>query len=585
MTRTHHLAARRQFALLGTYLCPQWRKALLLTVLLFANIGLQLANPLILRRFIDAAIARQALDTLVGGGVLFLVVALLAQGVAVAEAYVAEDLGWTATNALRADLTRHLLGLDMRFHTTHTPGELIERVDGDVTALANFFSRFVLLVAGNIVLLGGVLVMFWREDARVGLAMTAFAVVALTVLARARRLGVAAATADREAHAALFGFLEERLAGLHDIRANGAIAFTMRRLYEKMCTVYDAGCSAIHMQAVLVSISLSLWTLGYLLAMALGAGLFGAGLISLGTVYLVLAYTDLLRRPLDQITNQIQDLQKAGASTLRILELYALLPAILDGPSADVPLGPLAVAFEGVTFGYQPDRPVLADIDFALAPGRVLGVVGRTGSGKSTLGRLLVRLYDPQAGSIRLGGADTRAWRLADLRRRVGVVTQEVQLFRASVRDNLTLFDATISDARILTVIHELGLADWYRRLPTGLDSELEAGGGGLSAGQAQLLAFTRVFLCDPGLVILDEASSRLDPATERLIEEAVARLLRGRTAIIIAHRLGTLARADEILVLDRGRVVEHGARAERARDPGSHFYHLLRTGLEEVRT
>jgi ABC-type multidrug transport system fused ATPase/permease subunit len=219
----------------------------------------------------------------------------------------------------------------------------------------------------------------------------------------------------------------------------------------------------------------------------------------------------------------------------------------------------------------------------------VLGLLGRTGSGKTTLTRLLVRLYDPTTGTICVGplraGAqlDVRDVPLASLRRRIGVVTQDVQLFRASVRDNLTFFDTTIPDDRILTVIDELGLGPWYRALPAGLDTELEGAAAGLSAGQAQLLAFTRVFLKDPGVVILDEASSRLDPATEQLIEQAVDRLLVGRTGLIIAHRLGTVHRADHILILDEGQIGEYGAYRDLVGDPGSRFSRLLQTGLEEV--
>ncbi len=163
------------------------------------------------------------------------------------------------------------------------------------------------------------------------------------------------------------------------------------------------------------------------------------------------------------------------------------------------------------------------------------------------------------------------------------MVTQDVQLFRASVRDNLTFFDATVPDERIWEALHRLGLAEWAERLPSGLDTMLEAGGGGLSAGEAQLLAFTRIFLEDPGLVILDEASSRLDPGTERLIERAVDTLLAGRTGIVIAHRLATVTRADDILIMEDGRVVEYGPRARLAADPDSRFSRLLQVGLEEV--
>jgi ABC-type multidrug transport system fused ATPase/permease subunit len=232
---------------------------------------------------------------------------------------------------------------------------------------------------------------------------------------------------------------------------------------------------------------------------------------------------------------------------------------------------------------------VLHDVSFALAPGRVLGVLGRTGSGKTTLTRLLFRLYDVDAGVITLDGVDLRAVGLGELRRHVGLVTQDVQLFAATVRDNLTLFGnydpdrPPVEDGHILAALETLGLGDWLRGLPDGLDTLLESGGKGLSAGEGQLLALARVFLRDPRLVVLDEASSRLDPGTERRLEQAIDRLLAGRTGILIAHRLRTVQRADDILILENGRVIEHGPRAALAADPATRFYRLLQTGLEEV--
>jgi ATP-binding cassette subfamily B protein len=216
-------------------------------------------------------------------------------------------------------------------------------------------------------------------------------------------------------------------------------------------------------------------------------------------------------------------------------------------------------------------------------------LLGRTGSGKTTIARLLLRLYDPQSGVLRIGSTDGRSSDVRqiaaeDLHRRIGMVTQEVQLFRATVRDNLTLFDPSIPDQRILEALERLGLSAWLARLPhapsgTVLDVELAPGGTDLSAGEGQLLAFARVFLRDPGLVILDEASSRLDPGTERLLERAVDGLLAERTAILIAHRLSTLERADDIAILEDGRIVEHGARATLAADPHSRFRALLDGG------
>ena len=192
-------------------------------------------------------------------------------------------------------------------------------------------------------------------------------------------------------------------------------------------------------------------------------------------------------------------------------------------------------------------------------------------------------MYDPTVGTVRLGGVDLRGVPNADLRARVAIVTQDIQLFSATVRDNLTFFDATIPDAQVMAALDELGMGDWVRALPNGLDTLLASGGTGLSAGQAQLLAFARAFLRDPGLIILDEASSRLDPATERQLEQALGRLLHRRTAIIIAHRLGTLERVDHIMILEDGRVRERGLRAKLVRDPDSRFAQLLRVGMEEA--
>jgi ABC-type multidrug transport system fused ATPase/permease subunit len=209
--------------------------------------------------------------------------------------------------------------------------------------------------------------------------------------------------------------------------------------------------------------------------------------------------------------------------------------------------------------------------------------VGRTGSGKTTLTRLLLRFYDPQVGVVRLGGVDLRTVRLDALRTRIGLITQEVHLFHASVRDNLTLFDDSILDERICAALDTLGLTRWLQELPCGLDTLLGPEGSGLSAGEAQVLVCARILLHDPDLVILDEASSRLDPATDRMVQTAIRRLLEGRTGIIIAHRLATLAYADDILVLEDGQVREHGTRLALAADPTSRFAGLLRVENSEV--
>jgi ABC-type multidrug transport system fused ATPase/permease subunit len=573
----------RSWWLLSTYLGPhRWRIALLVLILA-ATIATQVATPLVASRFIDRAVAGDPMRTLVFLAVLTMILALVAQGVAIAETYVAESIAWASTNALRADLAEHLLRLDGTFHTAHTPGELIERVDGDVSTLARFFSRFVVYVLGNGALMLGVVGLLLVMDWRVGLGLGAFVLVALLVMLKIRAMATPYSAADRQASADFYGFLGEYLTGLEDVRSSGAGAFVLRRCAELM-----RGWLAITKQAQMrgygmVASSQALFGLGMAFALALSAMLYRDGTLTIGSVYLIFRYTDMLRQPTEQIRNEIQDLQQADASMGRIERLFAERPRLVDGPGTSLPPGPLGVELDRVSFGYDDDAAVLREVSIAIEPGRVLGVVGRTGSGKTSLTRLLPRFYDPQAGVVRLGGVDLRDVTVAAVRSRIGLVTQEVHLFNASVRDNLTIFDDRVPDERITAVLEKLELGSWLRELPDGLATRIGSGGAGLSAGQAQVLACARVMLLDPDVVILDEASSRLDPATERLVHDALGQLLEGRTGVIVAHRLATIAFADDILVLEDGRVREHGPRVALAADPDSHFASLLRVAAAEV--
>jgi len=576
-------ALNRYWRLLNHYLRLQRLRMGLLAVILCSAICVQVATPLVTSYFIDQATSGAALRALIILALLTMGLALVGQGLAIAETYVAENVSWAATNELRADLVAHLLRLDATFHTAHTPGELIERVDGDVATLARFFSRFVVSVLGNGLLLLGVLGLLYHVDWRVGLAMSAFVVLAFIVILRIHAVATPAWAADRQASATFFGFLGEYLAGLEDIRSSGAGAFVLRRCAEVMRSWLTVTCKAQMWGYSMGSISHGLLVLGTVVAFALSAMLFKAGTLTIGTVYLIFQCTEMLSQPIQQIRNEMQDLLQADASIARIATLLGTVPRVFDGPGVALPPGPLAVDLDGVSFGYAEDTSILRDISVSIAPGRVLGVVGRTGSGKTTLTGLLLRCYDPVAGIVRLGGVDLRAVRLAAVRARVGLVSQEVHLFHASVRDNLTLFDDGVSDERISAVLDTLGLDSWLRELPRGLDTPLLGVGAGLSAGQAQVLACARILLRDPDLVILDEPSSRLDPATDRLVHTALGRLIAGRTGIIVAHRLATLAYADDILILEDGQVREYGPRLALAADPTSRFAELLRAETLEV--
>ncbi|MBE2201230.1 MAG: ABC transporter ATP-binding protein [Anaerolinea sp.] len=600
--------------MLARYLRPSWPRVTLLFVLLLGGIGLQLLAPQLIRRFLDLAQAGEMGRGLVNTAVFYFLIVLGQKTLSLASVAVGEDVGWAATNGLRADLAGHVLRLDMGFHKLRTPGELIERIDGDVGLLAGYFSQLVVQVLGNGLLVIGILALQFREDWRFGLIGLVYGVITLFFLRAIQPVNVGLWRQIRQGFAEIFGFLEERFQGTEDIRANGGEGYVLATLYPMM-----AGVNAVRMkEAVFGGFTFSAGYMLYVLAWAATLGLAGMaflrGELTIGTVYLVAFYVGLLESPLKYIRRQIGNMQRAMASIGRVNEFFQLQPTVQERETAVLPSTAPVVQFAGVHFAYKDRNPltvnrepitddgsratddgsratdyVLHDVSFTLPAGRILGILGRTGSGKTTLTRLLFRLYDVDRGAITLHGVDLRDIPLANLRQRVGMVTQDVQLFAASVRDNLTLFrryDANkppISDAQIMAALAELGLDEWVNNLPNGLDTELGSGGQGLSAGEAQLVALARVFLRDPKLVILDEASSRLDPVTEQRLERAVDRLLHGRTGIIIAHRLGTVQRADDILIMENGRVREHGLRAELVANPHSRFAHLLRAGLEEA--
>ncbi|WP_208920421.1 ABC transporter ATP-binding protein [Paenibacillus uliginis] len=572
--------------MLVRYVLPQRKLLTGLTVLLFLSIGLQLVNPQIIRYFIDTAQGEGSLTPLYYAAGLFIAFSVLQQGISVAAAYFSENLGWKTTNKLRSELVEHCLSLDMSFHKTQTSGSLIERVDGDVNALANFFSSFIIHLFGNLMLMIGILVLLFRENVWIGLVMTVFVIGSVYVIQYIRRFAIPVWKQWRQLNADFYGFIGEHLEGTEDIRANGAAGYVMNRFYEMSRRMLPVRVRAFLGFFMMWSTTILVFALGNAAAFIVCAILWknGQSGLTIGSVYLVFYYTELLAKPIEKIRTQLEDLQKADASLLRVRDLLAIQPIIKDGPGAPLPDGPLSVKFRGLTFSYEEDgQTTLDDLNLSLEPGQTLGLLGRTGSGKTTIARLLLRFYDPQWGSIELAGTDIRSCKLHELRRKVAMVTQNIEILEGSVRDNLTLFDNGIPDKQIVEVLNQLGLGDWYNALPEGLDTGLASGGGSLSAGEAQLLAFARVFLTEPGLVILDEASSRLDPLTESRIEEAITRLLREKTCIIIAHRLATVQRADRILILENGRTVESGDREKLAADPESRFSRMLAVGMEEV--
>ncbi len=575
---------KRSSSLLAVYLKPLWRSALLLAILLLSSIGLQLLNPQILRYFIDTTIAGGSLLSLAFAGLCFVGIALINQGISVAVAYLSTKIAWSATNRLRSDIVVHCLSLDMSFHKNHTPGEMIERIDGDVDNLSNFFSQFALSISVNVLLLLGVLVLFFFISWIVGVAMVVFSLLVLLILMYMRRRVAALWKMDRQMSATFYGFLEERLSGTEDIRSLGAINYIMYRFYLLMRKWFVIRKKAVINGNVMFIFTLFMFICGSALVLSLGVYLWSMKMITIGTIYVMFSYTDIISLPLQQIQAQLQDLQQAEASIRRVEELLTTSSRLPEDGVMTLPQGvPLLVAFRNVTFGYAPDQVVIHNLSFCIQPGKVLGILGRTGSGKTTLAHLLFRLYAPWSGEICINDINLKKIQQQSLYQCLGIVTQNVQLFHSTVRNNITFFNTSIPDVQILSALNTVGLTSWYHSLPQGLDTVLGTAGDGLSAGEAQLLAFCRILLVNPDIVIFDEASSRLDPVTELLVERAIEKLLVKRTAIVIAHRLATVSHVDDILIIEEGHILEYGRREDLLADTNSHFNMLLHKGLEEV--
>lgn len=551
-----------------------------LAAVVLVGTGLALVGPVILRTLIDrAAEGRASTESVAALGALFLGVALAGQAIALITSYLAAVASWTTANRLRLQLTRHVLDLDEGFHRSHSPGELIERIDGDASSVSEFLSVVAVRVVAAIALVLGVVVVVFTIAWWIGAAMVAYVIGAAYVVYRERERAVTESADERRAAAELYGGIEERLTAAEDLRAAGAQTYAVGRFAAETGRYIDV---TVRRERAF----LSLWrnlnmaiVSGTVVALVIGAFAVRAELMSLGSAFLVYQYTARIRQPLEDLSHDLNVVQKANGAMRRVRMLLATTTALADNGTVDPPVGALSIELDRVSFHYGDDRePVLHDVTMGIGAGRSVGLVGATGSGKTTTSRLVARLVDASAGEVRLGGVPVMDIPESTLRRRVALVPQNVELIAGSVRDNLTLFD-NHDEAAVDDALARVGL-DRFRG--AAMTTQLGPGGSGLSAGEGQLLALARAWLREPDLVVLDEPTSRVDPATEARLEQAVAELLTGRTALVIAHRLGTLDAMDDIVVLDGGRVVESGPRAELVADPQSRFAGLLRRAAAE---
>ncbi len=554
---------------------------LLLLVLISA--GVNLINPRLVSSFIDTAVETGPIYTMINSAILFLVLSVIGQLVTILSTYISKKVAWKTTNSLREDLMRHCFHLGPGFNNTKTPGEMIERIDGDVTFLSNFFSNFVVILISNFILILGILVSLSLVSWIIGLSFVIFSVFMFILIRRINTYSVPYWVKNRDNNATLYGYIEERLYGAEAIKTNGAMKYMFNTLERLMISKLLSERMAFMISSTTWGSTVIMFALGSAGAMGLGAYLYLHNNITIGTVFLIYSYVQMLRTPIEGISNQFQDIQKASASIMRINEVLGNNNLMIDGTQEVLFQDSLRVEFENVTFGYEKDQIVVNNMSFDLPAGESMGVVGKTGSGKTSLVRLVYRFYDCNSGLIKINGQDIRQYKLNTIRDQIALVTQDIQLFHGTLRDNITFFNKDISDSEIENGFIELGLGEWYRALPKGLNTMLKSNEVSISEGEAQLIALTRMFLKDPKLIILDEATANLDPITENLIVTAIKKITKNRTLIIIAHRLHTLRSVDNILVLEDGKNLEFGRRENLEQRMESQYWNLINNKKGEL--
>ena len=556
------------------------RKRLLLTlVLLIPVAGAAAVQPLLVGQAISAlrqepvlawlepmSLAQQ-LRTLV---LLLLVAVLVRLGLQGLQSFNVQAVGQRLTARIRNDLFAHALDLSLRFHDRTPVGKLLTRLTSDVDALAEVFGSGAVGVLADLVSLLVIAITMVVIEWRLGLLLLLIQVpvtgAIIWLQSRYRRANYRV----REELGQLNADLQENLQGLEVVQmfrreaVNSARFSQTTALYRDAITgtiFYDSAISALIEWVALAAVALVL---------ALGGTMVTAGAMGLGTLTTFILFSQRLFDPLRQLAERFTQIQGGLTAVERIGELLEQPIEIADLPSPQrsalaqravaegLTSGAGEVVFENVSFAYRSDDPILEDLSFRIAPGEHVAIVGPTGSGKTTIIRLLCRLYEPQAGRILLDGVDIRELPVALLRRRLGVVLQDTFLFSGNVADNLRL-DADLSDAQLESLCHDLGLQPLLGRLGAGLATELRERGGNLSSGERQLLAVARVAIREPSVLVMDEATAFLDPSTEATLQRDLESLLEGRTAIVIAHRLATVEASDRILVLRRGRLVEQG--------------------------
>jgi ATP-binding cassette subfamily B protein len=538
-----------------------WLPALGALVAAFLATTTRLLGPIVVGVGIDDGIGEGDSTVLTRAALLFLLLLVLQYGFARIARYAVAWVGERFLLQLRATVFSHLMGLDMAFFSRTKAGVLVSRMTSDIESLQEFISEGAVMALTNVLTVVGVAVAMLVVDWR--MALLVFAVIGALVVVSIvfqRQAGRAYAQVRERIGNVLAG-LQEGIAGVRVVQAftqEGVQATSFGRVNEHY---FDANMAAARAMSWYFPTVAFLRIVAIALVLLFGGIMVINGDLTFGTLVVFLLYLDWLFQPIINLANVYNQLQSALAALGKVFGLLDEEAAVRERAGGADFHEPIAgtVTFSNVTFGYDPDHPVIHGIDLEIPAGQRLAVVGETGAGKSTIGKLALRFYDPLEGSVSVDGID-----LSDVSNRartcaVSLIPQDGFLFNGSLRDNLKYTRPDADDRDVWNVLRAMGIDDWVRALPDGLDTPVRERGSRFSAGERQLVALARAFLAEPRVIVLDEATSNLDPETEAEVEGALRILLAGRTAIVIAHRLRSAQRADRVVMVAEGTIIADG--------------------------
>jgi ATP-binding cassette subfamily B multidrug efflux pump len=529
-------------------------------LLVLVSTSASLAGPILLGQAIDRFVAVGDLLGLTRMALVMLGVFVVGGLASIAHGVMMVGVGQHLIADVRGDLFTHIQTLSMAYHDRHKVGDLMSRVTNDSEAINQVLSNGLITFITNLLTLVGIMVSMFVLNWQLAigtLILLPLMVYITSVVTRRTRL---AFRAVQRCLGTMNAVMEENLAGIRVVQAFARAGDTVAQFEVANAANRQAGVKADVITAALGPMFTTMSTVTIAATALLGGWLALRGLATVGVIATFVVYIMNFFRPMRGIAMLYNSLQSALAGAERIFEVLDSNPTVTD-PEGGLPLAKIegAVAFQDVTFGYNPEKPVLRNVSLSVQPGETVALVGPTGAGKTTIVNLLSRFYDVDAGAITVDGCDIRTVPQASIRRQLGIVLQDTFLFSGTVMDNIRYGRLEASDEEVYAAA-KLANADWFiRRLPQGYQTPVSEQGHNFSQGQRQLLSIARAILADPRILILDEATSSVDTRTETLIQQALLGLLAGRTAFVIAHRLSTIRSADQVLVIDGGRIIEQG--------------------------